>query len=769
MSSLEQQRQVTEQAYRKGQITQAQYSAWMDWYRSQQVPVQQVPLPEVVWDRPASTPTPAPVSEPVQQASSQNVLDFVFDAFRDPIGTLSSALKVASMVEAAVPEQKRTLETQVAGAYIGAAGYFANINQSAKQALETIGVSQAPFAKIPLVTPVSIPQPAHMQPAFTPLSEAQTFGYQTAEVGSALTVAVAVPVVAPEVAAITGVSRGAVLVGEGISLGLSQALKLAGDTPDDWLLSPSEASHALAEGALFSLAGGAFFKGVAKAAPSLVSSKGGRTMVGAGFGGGASYVLSGGDLEATGQGALLGGGIVLGTELLGVPLYHELRARLPVGKGGVVPLVEGAPTVGTGGQEVKTYISEPLEALGGRRLRVVADVTELPVGVKGVSAQSLAAEYTGKRVPTAHATLSPEKFSLGVGQETLLKGFPEMSKGFRSAQELYPFYSAPGSAEFVTVYGGYAGVGKGYAAKVTQVDIGGKATALVTLDTFVSPQFLRSPGESTRAYLDRVTRVPGVTGVAPETVLGKSLERQLVTTTAYSRFGVDLPGSVFRSEGKVGVFQVKAVPEGRLGKIPVVRTLFADYTTLDVVKGGYRPAVGDPSELAGVKALDLSVYAEGYGRKVSVPSLTVGSPVVSVPRVSGSVVESVGRSVGSPVVSVPRVSSSYPSVSSPPISQPILPTSPPKFPASTVGVLPRFDRVVPRRARFSGKWVKQNVRVKTPWEMTATFGIKLPRKVVSGLKSVDRFDKRIVDVGVSKTFKTRVRVKRVGRKKRGKR
>ena len=65
--------------------------------------------------------------------------------------------------------------------------------------------------------------------------------------------------------------------------------------------------------------------------------------------------------------------------------------------------------------------------------------------------------------------------------------------------------------------------------------------------------------------------------------------------------------------------------------------------------------------------------------------------------------------------------------------------------------------------------MKQNVRVKTPWEMTATFGIKLPRKVVSGLKSVDRFDKRIVDVGVSKTFKTRVRVKRVGRKKRGKR
>ena len=764
MSSLEQQRQVTEQAYRKGQITQAQYSAWMDWYRSQQVPVQQVPLPEVVWDRPASTPTP--VQEPVQQASSQNVLDFVFDAFRDPIGTLSSALKVASMVEAAVPEQKRTLETQVAGAYIGAAGYFANINQSAKQALETIGVSQAPFAKIPLVTPVSIPQPAHMQPAFTPLSEAQTFGYQTAEVGSALTVAVAVPVVAPEVAAITGVSRGAVLVGEGISLGLSQALKLAGDTPDDWLLSPSEASHALAEGALFSLAGGAFFKGVAKAAPSLVSSKGGRTMVGAGFGGGASYVLSGGDLEATGQGALLGGGIVLGTELLGVPLYHELRARLPVGKGGVVPLVEGAPTVGTGGQEVKTYISEPLEALGGRRLRVVADVTELPVGVKGVSAQSLAAEYTGKRVPTAHATLSPEKFRLGVGQETLLKGFPEMSKGFRSAQELYPFYSAPGSAEFVTVYGGYAGVGKGYAAKVTQVDVGGKATALVTLDTFVSPQFLRSPGESTRAYLDRVTRVPGVTGVAPETVLGQSLERQLVTTTAYSRFGVDLPGSVFRSEGKVGVFQVKAVPEGRLGKIPVVRTLFADYTTLDVVKGGYRPAVG-LNDLASVKSVDLSVYAEGYGRKVSVPSLTVGSPLVSVPRVSGSVVESVGRSVGSPSVSVPRGSGFYPSISVPPGSQPILPTSPPKFPVS--GVLPRFDRVVPRRARFSGKWVKQNVRVKTPWEMTATFGIKLPRKVVSGLKSVDRFDKRIVDVGVSKTFKTRVRVKRVGRKKRGKR
>ena len=94
-------------------------------------------------------------------------------------------------------------------------------------------------------------------------------------------------------------------------------------------------------------------------------------------------------------------------------------------------------------------------------------------------------------------------------------------------------------------------------------------------------------------------------------------------------------------------------------------------------------------------------------------------------------------------------------------------SGPPKSPVS--GVLPRFDRVVPRRARFSGKWVKQNVRVKTPWEMTATFGIKLPRKVVSGLKSVDRFDKRIVDVGVSKALKTRVRVKRVGRKKRGKR
>jgi len=341
---------------------------------------------------------------------------------------------------------------------------------------------------------------------------------------------------------------------------------------------------------------------------------------------------------------------------------------LPKSLGGSTKLTPAASTVGKAGTPIKTYVSKPLKELDGKSLRIVADVTEKPVGTKGVTTKSLIQEYTGKTVPTGHATLNVKSFNLKKGGETLLKGFPDESAGYRQSEQLYHFYSAPGSDDYVTVYGGYMGVGKGYSG-TPKIVFGGESTALVTTKTPITAQFLKKSGETTKQWLTRTSLLSGKTGIAQETLAGKSAERQFITPAAYERFGVKLPGSKFVSEGSVGKFTVQELPTGKLAKIPVVRTLTSKFTTFKVVKGKYAPTSGE----VGGKVLDVQKYGAGYTQtvKTSVSKTSISPSLVSVSPVSVSKQLSKTKTV-SKTKSTPQSPTSGPaSPSISPISSPI--------------------------------------------------------------------------------------------------
>jgi len=371
-----------------------------------------------------------------------------------------------------------------------------------------------------------------------------------------------------------------VAVSIGLNVGVSEGVKyaLTGEH-----LTGKETALAISTGIILPAVSAATFSAVGIAAPKIVSSPLGRIAVTTGLGTGAAYVLSGGDVKVAMYGGLISLAASSVGELVIRPAYHTLKVKL----GKTTMLTKGEPTIGAGGEPVETYVSSTMRELGDRQLRIVASVTEKPVGYYGVTLESLVEEYTGQFVPTAHATLNLTEFSITSGGETLLTGSAMGAKGWRLTQQMFHFYSAPGSEQYVTAYGGYIGVGSSY-LETPKVVFGGKPGLLVTLQTEVSPELLPKHGESVEQFLERFSFASGKTGISPETALGISSERQLSTPASYVRFGEQLPGTKFLSEGKIGTFTVKITPKWA-ENIPILRTMLSEYREVDVVVGKFLP------------------------------------------------------------------------------------------------------------------------------------------------------------------------------------
>jgi len=257
---------------------------------------------------------------------------------------------------------------------------------------------------------------------------------------------------------------------------------------------------------------------------------------------------------------------------------------------------------------------------------VVGSVTEKPVGTKGVTTESLIQEYVGKKVPASHATLDLGAFK---GEEVLLRGFPEEARGWRKAAGMFHFYTAPGGEDFVNIYGGYMGIGAGYNGSTPKVRFGGKPGVVIARETYVSPELLPQLGESISEYLARFSFASGKTGISPETVLGFSAERQLSTPASYMRFGVKLPGTLFRPEKVLSeTFQIKQVPSGILGEIPILRTLLSRYTEFGVVVGKFAPVTETVSIS---KSLFAGLGSLPTAEMSSIPTVTVSPPFTAVP------------------------------------------------------------------------------------------------------------------------------------------
>jgi len=444
--------------------------------------------------------------------------------------------------------------------------------------------------------------------------------------GAELGAMIAMPAFAPALG--IGVTTGAILTSEALSIGLSQATKsimpLISKDFQGGALTVDEILGAGAFGAILPPASGAVFKGitsVGQVGVKVVSNVAGRSGVNALIGGTTGIFSEDNPdtpeneklnniLIGAGMGALMSAG----TDLIATPAINALKVKF----GLVTPLEKSLPTLGASGEEVNTFLSKPINKLGGKQVRLVGGVTENPVGTTQ-TLDEVVAQYTGKTVPTAHATLAPENFNLKAGGETLLKGFPSEGAGFRADKELYHFYSAPGSDDAINIYGGYMGIGSSESGSLSKPVFGGKPSVLVTKGTSISKEFLQGKGESAEAWLTRTSRLSGKTGIAQETLGGQSVERQFITPASYERQGELLPGSKFVSKGKVGTFQIKELPKGKLGEIPILKDMFAKTTNFDVFSGEYKPtgkAVKSSTSLDVIK----------YNKTQSPSSIRIPSP-----------------------------------------------------------------------------------------------------------------------------------------------
>jgi hypothetical protein len=376
----------------------------------------------------------------------------------------------------------------------------------------------------------------------------------------------------------------------------------------------------------------------------IVSSIFGRAAINAGVGAGGGYILGGGSVQAAEEGAALGAIFSFGLDIGGRAI-NATRASIPERfPGSVERMTEVAPTVGKMGELEANFVSTPQEKLGGDIFRIHAGVTENPQPVEVYES-----EYAGKEVPTGHSTLAPGSFKLGKGGTTLLEGGEATvgvnreplfysAPGMASTEpytgpvlSLEDYYNAvktqvlgPGSRGIITppgepgevlTYGGYIGVGEGYSGEAPRLSMGGKATVLATQSTFIEPEVsLEASGQSGLAPEDVATRGTGL-----------PRERQVVTTTSYEREGEQLPGTLYRSAGKVGAFQVKEPYSGfgseTINRIPLVRDLAARYTNVDLYKGTFLP-VPDAGEKGAVEP-DTAIRESEAA--VSIPSESISS------------------------------------------------------------------------------------------------------------------------------------------------
>ena len=315
---------------------------------------------------------------------------------------------------------------------------------------------------------------------------------------------------------------------------------------------------------------------------------------GAGFGAATSPFTGQNPLSA----AIEGGTAFAGTSVLAEtlsPLYGTAKAAMLEKVAGYVPTEETWPGVlGKSGQPVPVYVTkapvipsefaefwgniEGVKAVPAYRLGIVADVTMNPGKVS-----DLVNELVGNRAYFAHATLTPFPAS----GSTLLEANPGMAKGFRLANDLLGFYSAPTLVGEPTVYayGGYIGIGEGYSDEVAKVVSGGRPSIVVASGTV--EDFAPLSGESVPNYVKRINLLSGKTGIAPDNYLGASSERQTITPTAFEGLFGDYPGTKLFTTGKLANVIVQDVPAEFRDSNRLVRFFASEFKFVEVTRGAF--------------------------------------------------------------------------------------------------------------------------------------------------------------------------------------
>jgi hypothetical protein len=191
-----------------------------------------------------------------------------------------------------------------------------------------------------------------------------------------------------------------------------------------------------------------------------------------------------------------------------------------------------------------------------------------------ISRGQLIGQFGNKEAVTVHVTSSPE-WNIGTGQKVLLKGYPDMAKGFRQRYDLLDFYrSLPDNAGRPQAYLAYlpdvTPVDYAHSQMLARFELFGSKNQLLIERSNVR-YFQPMKGEGLMEYSQRTGGYSGQTFIAPENLYGLSVERQAVTPAAYRGIqGTNYPGTVLEKTRDLGFtyyFNKPEVPSW-IAKIP---------------------------------------------------------------------------------------------------------------------------------------------------------------------------------------------------------
>jgi hypothetical protein len=200
-------------------------------------------------------------------------------------------------------------------------------------------------------------------------------------------------------------------------------------------------------------------------------------------------------------------------------------------------------------------IGEHLSKVGGYE-GMNTDLQLKPVHTDEISRGALIGRFADKESITVHVTSSPE-WNIAEGEKILLKGYPEMAKGFRKSYDLLDFYrSLPDNVGRPQAYLAYLQdiVPEDYAHSelLERFELFGSKNQLL-IERSPVRYFRPLSGESLMEYSERTGQYSGQTFLAPENLYGLSVERQAVTPAAYrGARGVEYPGTVLEKTRDLG-------------------------------------------------------------------------------------------------------------------------------------------------------------------------------------------------------------------------
>ena len=255
----------------------------------------------------------------------------------------------------------------------------------------------------------------------------------------------------------------------------------------------------------------------------------------------------------------------------------------------------------------RTYI--PYEKTG---IKVTESFTD------PITLEKMVSKFADKTATTIHASDSPvwKAFIKEKPEKFLLVGVKEGASPWRLKYDLLHFYkSLPTDEGIPQLYGGYIGIGRGAYEQIKFRLLPSKKFGIIFPEekiTYIKP----FKSESFTHYIQRIGFKSGETLIPPENVYKMSIERQVITPSAFEgRFAV-YPGSYISFQKYLGWTIYKQYPSW-IKSIPILRELFGDWHVIHLVEAKTLPV--EPWKISLAKELSKGKGVKVVTEKLSEP------------------------------------------------------------------------------------------------------------------------------------------------------